>query len=87
MPIAPSLIPSTDVAVTSYEETQGHLTQDGHFGTDPLKEWLDLVNIRDQKVSDQYSYDNIFNNSVSGDSLLLIIQFAILKTLHCIYHN
>ena len=80
-PIAPSLIPSVDIAVTSYEETQGRLTQDGHFGTNPLKERLDLVNIRDQQFSDQYSYEDIFTNSVSGDGLLLINSICYFRNI------
>ncbi|KAK3737609.1 hypothetical protein QZH41_010509, partial [Actinostola sp. cb2023] len=59
-PITPQLVPTPEDALTRYEASGGHLTAFPVFGTDPLRDNPDLVNIREQQFIDANDIHTIY---------------------------
>ena len=66
--ISPTLLPTADQAVLSYERSGGRLTDPSHFGNDPLHG--DRLDIRDRAFRQRFpSFASIFHALVNGDKV------------------
>ena len=66
-------VPQADNAKRLYEAQGGRISEPGTFGTDPLKDRLDLVLRRDGLFhARKSSFDNIFGNVVSSNGQMFV---------------
>lgn len=67
----PRILPSPAEAVHMYEVHGGHLTEEGHFGKDPLANDTEKCRIRETAFIDRYpSFEPAFHNIVNGNDAL-----------------
>ena len=64
----PRILPTPAEAVRMYEEHGGHLTEEGHFGRDPLANDAEKCRIRETAFMDRYP--SAFHNIVNGNDTL-----------------
>ena len=63
-----SMLPTPEEAVEAYQQTGGHLTSLSEFGTDPLKDRIDLQDARSEGFTSQYPhFQPIFSAAVNGN--------------------
>ena len=73
VPVPTSQLPEMDAAAEEYEQAQGRSLGDlSPFGSDPLKDRQDLVQLRNRHfINDVGSYEDIFSDAVSGRGHML----------------
>ena len=71
-PLPQGTLPAGAEAREEYMRQGGNLRSFGEFGSDPLKERLDLVTRRTQLFhAHNLSHDSVFSNTAGGDGSLL----------------
>ncbi|XP_070567389.1 uncharacterized protein [Ptychodera flava] len=65
-----TLIPSVEEAVQLYEDEGGHLSREGYFGVDPLRDHPDKIVSREQRFTLRNpSFDHIFSELINGNTM------------------
>ena len=69
----PRVIPSPAEAVRMYEAHGGHITEESHFGKDPLANDAEKCRIREMAYMERYpSFEPAFHNIVNGNDALFM---------------
>lgn len=90
----PRVIPSPAEAVRMYEAHGGHITEESHFGKDPLANDAEKCTIREMAYMERYpSFEPAFHNIVNGndalfrEELLYFIDTTYRLCILILYHS
>ena len=73
--IDPALLPTTSMAVASYEHSGGHITAPRPYGVDPLAANDSKRDIREEAFHQRFSFENIFESAVNGNGTPFVNAF------------